>query len=293
MQPEPVCLQEVRIPAPGHDLLLSLYREDYSAVYPGMIRYVLCARSGDEKQEVFRTNTYEYPPRDPLRAEIVARDRFEIVKQELKTAPATIFHSSEPTERRPDIASGTNLVAIEGSPRADGNCSVLTEWAVEAARVAGKTAQVIYPHDMEIHPCIGCYQCYNTGTCTFADDMTKIIDALRGCSVLAVSTPVYTNTVPGSLKTLIDRCQAYHAERTLFGGPAGQQGVLFVVAGRKGKENFTCVTRVVRAFFRNLGFAPDGQLLIDGTDEIRDIRKIAGLREQTVEIMRAAFGKRP
>jgi hypothetical protein len=63
------------------------------------------------------------------------------------------------------------------------------------------------------------------------------------------------------------------------------------VAGRKGKENFTCVTRVVRAFFRNLGFAPGGQLLIDSMDEIRDIRKIPGLREQTTEIVRAAFGK--
>jgi multimeric flavodoxin WrbA len=292
MQPEPVCLQEARISAAGQDLSLSLYREDYSAVYPSMIRYTLFARLGEKKREVFRTNTYEYSPLDPLRAEIVARNRFDLVKQELAAAPASIFHSSEAGKRRPDISSCTDLVVIEGSPRADGNCSIITEWAVEAARNAKKTSRVIYPHDMEIHPCIGCYQCYNTGTCTFEDDMTGIIDALRGCSVLAVSTPVYTNTVPGSLKTLIDRCQAYHAERTLFGGPAGRQGVLFVVAGRKGKENFTCVTRVVRAFFRNLGFVPDGQLLVDGTDEIRDIRKIAGLREQAGEIVRAALGKR-
>jgi multimeric flavodoxin WrbA len=293
MQPKPVCLQEARIPAPGQDLLLSLYREDYSAVYPGMIRYTVCARSGDENEEIFRTNTYEYSPRDPLRAENVARDRFDLVKQELAASPTPVVRSCGAMKREHYIATGPDLVVIEGSPRSDGNCSVLTEWTVEAARSAGKTPQVIYPHDMEIHPCIGCYQCYNTGTCTFADDMTGIIDALRVCSVLVVSTPVYTNTVPGPLKTLIDRCQAYHAERTLFGGPAGQQGVLFVVAGRKGKENFTCVTRVVRAFFRNLGFAPAGRLLIEGTDEIRDIRNIDGLREQAGEIVRAALGKRP
>jgi hypothetical protein len=57
--------------------------------------------------------------------------------------------------------------------------------------------------------------------------------------------------------------------------------LVFSVAGRKGEENFTCVTRVITAFLRNLGITPIGELLMDGVDAVRDISLIPGL-EQTV-----------
>jgi multimeric flavodoxin WrbA len=133
---------------------------------------------------------------------------------------------------------------------------------------------------MEIHSCIGCYQCYNTGSCVFNDDMGDIIDAIRGASLLVICSPVYTNTVPGGLKLLIDRCQAYHAERVLSGGITGQRGLIFSVAGREGEENFTCITRVISAFLRNLGISPVGEILIDSADAIRDIRTIPGLEHR-------------
>jgi multimeric flavodoxin WrbA len=111
--------------------------------------------------------------------------------------------------------------------------------------------------------------------------MRGIIDDIRSASLLIVCSPVYTNTVPAGLKLLIDRCQAYHAERVLSGGRTGQRGLVFSVAGRKGEVNFTCVTRVITAFLRNLGITPTGEILIDSVDAIRDIRLIPGL-EQTV-----------
>ncbi|MEN6396167.1 MAG: flavodoxin family protein, partial [Methanoregula sp.] len=171
------------------------------------------------------------------------------------------------------------------SPRPNGNCGILASWAREAANIPGKTTRVIYPHDLDIHGCIGCYQCYNTGTCVFDDDMTEIIDTLRGALLVLVCTPVYTNTVPGSLKLLIDRTQAYHAERILFGGKKGQKGLVIAVAGRSGGNNFTCVTRVVSAFFENLGIEPAGQILVDRADAIRDIRTREGMEQQVKDLV--------
>jgi hypothetical protein len=55
--------------------------------------------------------------------------------------------------------------------------------------------------------------------------------------------------------------------------------LIFSVAGRKGEENFTCVTRVISAFLRNLDIIPDGEILIDRIDSVKDIRTIAGLEE--------------
>lgn len=61
------------------------------------------------------------------------------------------------------------------------------------------------------------------------------------------------------------------------------------VAGRNGKENFTCVSRVVGAFFSLLGIGAEEPLLLDGMDEIRDVRTIPGLEERVRESVRNAL----
>jgi hypothetical protein len=55
--------------------------------------------------------------------------------------------------------------------------------------------------------------------------------------------------------------------------------LIFSVAGRKGEENFTCITRVISAFLRNLDIIPAGEILIDRVDSVRDIRTISGMEE--------------
>ena len=113
--------------------------------------------------------------------------------------------------------------------------------------------------------------------------MSDIIGAIRNTSLLVVCSPVYTNTVPAGLKLIIDRCQAYHAERVLSGGITGQRGLIFSVAGRSGTENFVCVSSVITAFLRNLDITPVGEILIDRVDAIRDIRTIPGLEQNVLE----------
>ena len=170
----------------GTEYLLTLDREDFSAIYPRMVRYVLAVREGDRLRAVFRTNTFEYTPLSPLAAETAAREKAMEWERELAADPSGIFRNfpARPFPRTPGPPA--DLVIIQGSPRPDGNCGVLAGWAAGAAREAGRTVQVIYPHDLDIHCCIGCYQCYNTGTCVFDDDMGGIIDAVRGARLLVV-----------------------------------------------------------------------------------------------------------
>ncbi len=289
MEPVRERLRSVPVEGKSGEYLLTLDREDFSALYPGMVRYILAVREGDRLRALFRTNTFEYSPLNPLAAETAVLEKAGEWERDLKADPSGIFltYPAEPARKPP--APPTDLVIIQGSPRPDGNCGILTGWAAEAARDAGRTSQVIYPHDLDIHSCIGCYQCYNTGTCVFDDDMRSIIDAVRGAGLLIVCSPVYTNTVPAGLKLVIDRMQAYHAERTLAGGRSDQKGILFSVAGRKGHDNFTCVTKVLRAFFRNLGIEPAGQVLIDSVDAIKDIRSLPGRKDEVKQMVRRAL----
>jgi multimeric flavodoxin WrbA len=289
MEPVREMIKSVPAKTGGKTYLLTLDREDFSTLYPRMVRYVLAVREGEQLRAVFRTNTFEYSPMSPLAAETAARKKAAEWERALKTDPAGIFHAypAEPALR----AQGpvTDIVIIQGSPRPDGNCGILAGWAVEAGNKAGRTSRVIYPHDLDIHCCIGCYQCYNTGTCVFDDDMAGIIDAIRGASVLIICSPVYTNTVPAGLKLVIDRMQAYHAERTLSGGRSGIKGILFSVAGRKGGDNFTCITNVILPFFRNLGIVPAGQILIDSVDAVKDIRTLPGRKEEMSQLIEEAL----
>ncbi|PKG33163.1 MAG: flavodoxin family protein [Methanoregula sp.] len=279
MEPVWERLREIHISKAGTEYTLTLDREDYSALYPGMIRFVLAVSTGGNRVAVFRTNTFEYSPLSPLAAETVALGKSVEWEDELGRDPALVISGCRERERPSGKRPAADLVLLQGSPRADGNCAILAGWVADAARDRGRTVEVIYPHDLDIHCCIGCYQCYNTGSCVFDDDMNRIIDAVRGARLIIVCSPVYTNTVTAGTKLVIDRMQAYHAERTLIGGKDGQNGILFSVAGRKGGDNFTCITKVVHAFFRNCGIRPAGDILIDSVDAVKDIRKIAGKRE--------------
>jgi len=279
MEPVRERIRSVEINAGKERYILILDSEDFSMLYPGMIRYTLTAQLGERIISVFRTNSFEYSPLVPLAAQTVAGQTADEWEREIRNNPLDFILNHGQAVPKCAAAPKSDLVIIQGSPRALGNCGILAGWAVDAAHELGRTAQVIYPHDMDIHCCIGCYQCYNTGTCVFDDDMGNVIGAIREASLLVVCAPVYTNTVPGGLKLLIDRCQAYHAERALAGGRAGQNGLIFSVAGRKGEENFTCVTQVISVFFRNLGITPAGEILIDRIDSVKDIRTIAGLED--------------
>lgn len=268
---------------------LVLSRRDLVSLYPGMVLYTLRLQLGTITLGLFRTNTYEYSPTDSLDAESVARQKAGEWETLLITDPASFFATYREQVGRPQEMGRHDVLIIQGSPRADGNCGILAGWALDAAVAAGFTAEVVYPDDLWMRPCIGCYQCYNTGFCTFDDDMTPIIASLRNARLLVICTPVYTSSVPGSLKLVIDRFQAYHAEITLYRGSESKKGLLFSVAGRKGIDNFTCVKRVIHDCMRNLHIIPSGDVYIDGIDRLRDIRKVPGTENTIRNAVSAAL----
>jgi multimeric flavodoxin WrbA len=274
---EPEVLRSTRIEG-GY--LLTLEREDLSRIYPGMVRYTVRVRKEGRTRAAFRTNTYEYDPRSPVDAERSAHDTFEEWARELAADPEAFISARQPLPRVGSDIPVTEVLVIQGSPRTGGNCSIMAEWAASTAREAGRTAQILFPDDLYIRPCIGCYWCYNFAQCTFDDEMEGVIAAIRGAHLVVVCSPVYTDTVPAALKIVIDRCQTYHAERALFGGPEGQKGLLLAVAGRTGEENFHCVRRVVRDFLRNLGIEPCGEVLAEGMDRARDVRTLPGIESR-------------
>jgi NAD(P)H-dependent FMN reductase len=278
----------------GRTFSLRMWEEDLGDIYPGMVRFSVELWEKESMVTVFRTNSFEYAPTMTYGAEEAADGVFARWERDLADDMQCFLESIRGREQVPHQPfQGTpDVVIIQGSPRPGGNCSILSAWVADEARRHGKEVFVVFPHDLDIHPCIGCYQCYNTGTCIYEDDMNPIISAVEMCRLLVVCTPVYTNTVPAGTKALLDRFQSLHASRTLNRSPSSRtKGLLMSVAGRKGMENFTCVSRVVGAFFSLVGIGAEEPVFLDGMDEVRDVRNIQGLETRIRGVVRTALQK--
>lgn len=270
--------------------VLSLYRDDLSSALPGMARYRLVLESAGRAIVLFSTNTYEYPPLLPIDAERAARQAAADWEAAILAAPERFVRPVQPARPLPGEPQGRVLI-LQGSPRPDGSCALLASWAAEACASVGRDVEVVFVHDLEIRPCIGCYQCYNAGDCTFDDEMVRLGPAIRAAPLVVVCSPVYTNTVPAGLKAVIDRAQSVCADASLRpGDPVPQAGVLLATAGRRGIENFACVRSVVRAFMANLGIRYHGEVLVDDLDARRDPRRRAGLEARVRSTVLDALG---
>lgn len=276
-------LRSAEIVVDGRPGVLILKGDDLSAAYPGMVRYIIEFRRGEDVLYTYLTNTYEYPPGNPQTAESVALTAFHRLRRELPGRPdAFVLHQPEPAVRPLPSRTPAAAVVLQGSPRVYGNSAILAGWAADVCRDAGLRCETLFPAEMHIEACTGCFRCYNAGRCVIEDDMSVIDRTLTEAGLVIVCTPVYTETVPAALKAVIDRCQAYRARRVLAGGGEGRQaGILCAVSGRKGAENFVCVSRVAGSFFRFIGAEMVGEVLVDGADAVSDIRAVAG-REESV-----------
>jgi len=278
------------IPAGKRTFTLVLEKEDLSAIYPGFLRFTLTVGLAGAPEgsavAIFRTNTYEYAPGVQLRAEEVALEKSAEWELEIRADPDGFLEQNLPGARPAAESTRYDVVIVQGSPRAGGNSGTLAAWAEETAQGQGMSCTVLYPHELDIHECIGCYQCFNTGSCIYDDDMAGIIDAVSRCRLLVICTPVYTNTAPANLKMLIDRFQSYFAAQTLgMAVPGKTNGVILAVSGRPGQENFLCVRKELTAFFNIAGITPAGNVFIDGVDRIRDIRELPGCREKVTGLV--------
>jgi multimeric flavodoxin WrbA len=278
---------EIRIDKESYILVIS--REDLSAIFPGMFRYCVSLIANGRVMRIFRTNTLEYRPGERHGAEQVSGEKMNEWRRLLHEDPGRLV--PPPGERVPVSQQSPtfDVVILQGSPRADGNCGIIASWVRDAVWDAGKTGRVFFPHDMDLHFCIGCYQCFNSGTCTFNDDMTEILSAISRAQLVVICSPVYSNTVPAGLKTVFDRALPRYASRSLGMTDHWTKGLLLSVAGRKGISNFACTKQVARAFMEISGIIPTGELLFDDMDRQHYIKDIKNAESDVKVLVRQSL----
>lgn len=99
------------------------------------------------------------------------------------------------------------IVAINGSPRKNGNTAQVLEVVRKEVEAAGVEFEVFQP-GAKVHPCMACYNCLNTGSlrCVQNDDMVNdIIAACIEADGILLACPVYHGGIAGGMKCVIDR----------------------------------------------------------------------------------------
>lgn len=129
----------------------------------------------------------------------------------------------------------TKVVAFNGSPRKDGNTSILIRHILAELEKEGIETETIQLGGKKIHGCTACGKCFENRDrrCVFDDDMANAcIEKMSSADGIILGSPVYFLDVTPEMKALIDRAGfVSFANGHLFRNKVGNAAVAVRRAG--------------------------------------------------------------
>jgi len=97
------------------------------------------------------------------------------------------------------------VIIINGSPKENGNTATALHEVEGILQRHGIGTEWIHVGHRQIHGCIACNKCWETGICSFGDIVNEISGKMRDADGLLVGSPVYFASPNGTLLALLDR----------------------------------------------------------------------------------------
>lgn len=169
------------------------------------------------------------------------------------------------------------VVGLFGSPRRGGNTEKLMDSFLAGAEDADGQVLRVAAAELEIEGWTPEVECPEDSRHQAGDDFDRVSQELVAADVIVVASPIYFRNVPAQLKALIDRGQCqwirkYVDKEPLSATPAGHErrrGV-FISAGGNAREHFRGAIETIKSFFDVYEIDYWGELLLGGTDALRD-----------------------
>jgi multimeric flavodoxin WrbA len=139
-----------------------------------------------------------------------------------------------------------NYLIINGSPRKGNTYKIITQIK---SRLEGNNIEEIHLSDIEIPFCLGCQNCILKGEtyCPHHDKVKGVLDKIRACDGLIISSPVYALNVSAILKNLIDHTSYLFHRPEFF----TKKALVVVSAAGTGQKD---VSKYVDETLRHWGF---------------------------------------
>lgn len=125
-------------------------------------------------------------------------------------------------------------LGISGSPRKDGNTSMLVNHCLKAMAEEGIETELVSLAGLNITGCKYCGYCFeHPGECSTKDDAQPIIKKMLEADAIIVGSPVFYGSATALVKGLLER--AGYSNRGAYAGKVGGP----VVVARRAGQNFT------------------------------------------------------
>lgn len=189
------------------------------------------------------------------------------------------------------------IVNLLGSPRPKGNSATMAGMFCGAATKLGGRVETYSLNSMDFKGCQGCETCKKKlDRCVLKDDLTPVLEAVRECDVLVMSTPVYYGDVSSQLKAFIDRTFSYLVPEYWLTDDKSRltpgKALVFVIAQGHVREDLNAdIYPRYKMFFNWLGFTQSHLIRACGVyfqgeaDQRKDIRELA--EETAKKVMQA------
>ena len=199
------------------------------------------------------------------------------------------------------------VLGIAGSPRKDGNSTILLKEALKGAEERGAETELILLRDLKITPCEACWTCLKTGICKTEDVMQEMYPKLLAADGIIVASPTQFGSSSALCHLFFERCFCLARMKVEDGKPIHVQktslledkvGAAIVTGRRRGVQSALetlnyCLT-ILRIVLVYPGIAAYCQGLEQGAIEKEDkyavtmSREMGGVVVKFIEKLKAA-----
>lgn len=103
------------------------------------------------------------------------------------------------------------ILAINGSPRPQGNTTFLLQHFMEGASQHSNQLEVFHPHELNLEHCHGCLRCNVLKRCSiYGDDWEELSGKILDADVLVFACPIYFHHLPAPVKMMLDRFRSFN-----------------------------------------------------------------------------------
>ena len=94
---------------------------------------------------------------------------------------------------------------INGSPHPNGCTYTALSVVAKELENNGIEAEIVHVGHKDIHGCIACGKCRETGKCVFNDVVNEVVPKFEQADALVIGSPVYFAGVAGTMHSFLDR----------------------------------------------------------------------------------------
>lgn len=102
------------------------------------------------------------------------------------------------------------ILAFKGSPRNNGNSTIMLNNFIDGAKSNNSEIEIIDPYKTNVNFCLGCLKCNVTKKCIQQnDDWEELSQKILDADVLVFASPVYFHHFPAPMKIILDRFRSF------------------------------------------------------------------------------------